>query len=51
MGAVPVVFARVPDTREAVRSALEWALAQTDVVLTNGGVSVGDYDFVKDVLQ
>jgi molybdopterin molybdotransferase len=51
MGAIPVVFNRVPDTREAVRSALESALAQTDVVLTNGGVSVGDYDFVKEVLQ
>ncbi|MCX6098061.1 MAG: molybdopterin molybdotransferase MoeA [Caldiserica bacterium] len=51
MGAEPVVFARVPDTREAMRSALEQALAQTDVVLTNGGVSVGDYDFVKDVLR
>jgi molybdopterin molybdotransferase len=51
MGAVPVVFARVPDTRDAVKSALEQALTQTDVVLTNGGVSVGDYDFVKDVLQ
>ena len=41
----------MPDTREAVRSALEQALVRTDVVLTNGGVSVGDYDFVKDVLQ
>jgi molybdopterin molybdotransferase len=51
LGAEPVVFARVPDTREAVRSTLEQALARTDVVLTNGGVSVGDYDFVKDVLQ
>jgi molybdopterin molybdotransferase len=51
MGAEPVVFARVPDTREAVRSALDQALTQADVVLTNGGVSVGDYDFVKDVLQ
>ncbi|MCX6085324.1 MAG: molybdopterin molybdotransferase MoeA [Caldiserica bacterium] len=51
LGAEPVIFARVPDTREAVRSALEQALARTDVVLTNGGVSVGDYDFVKDVLQ
>ncbi|HWQ22262.1 MAG TPA: gephyrin-like molybdotransferase Glp [Clostridia bacterium] len=51
MGAVPVVFDRVPDTREAVRSALDQALLQADVILTNGGVSVGDYDFVKDVLQ
>ena len=51
LGAEPVVFARVPDTREAIRAALEQALTRTDVVLTNGGVSVGDYDFVKDVLQ
>jgi molybdopterin molybdotransferase len=51
MGAEPVVFARVPDTRAAVRSALEQALTQADVILTNGGVSVGDYDFVKDVLE
>jgi len=51
MGALPMVFARVPDTRDDVRSSLEQALAENDVVLTNGGVSVGDYDFVKDVLQ
>jgi molybdopterin molybdotransferase len=51
MGAKPIVFARVPDTRDAVRSALEQALPNSDVVLTNGGISVGDYDFVKDVLD
>ena len=51
MGAEPVIFARVTDTRAGVRSALEQALTQADVVLTNGGVSVGDYDFVKDVLE
>ncbi len=51
IGAEPLVFARVPDTPEAVRTALQRALAQADVVLTNGGVSAGDYDFVKEVLQ
>jgi molybdopterin molybdotransferase len=51
IGGIPVVFERVPDTREAVRHTLEQALTSADVVLTNGGVSVGDYDFVKDVLQ
>lgn len=51
MGAEPQVFARVPDTRAAVRAALERALASADLVLTNGGVSVGDYDFVKEVLE
>ena len=51
IGGEPVVFPRVADTREAVRTAMAQALAQADVVLTNGGVSVGDYDFVKEVLE
>ena len=33
-----------------MRAALQKAIDQADVVLTNGGVSVGDYDFVKEVL-
>lgn len=51
IGTEPLVFARVPDAPEAVRTALEQALAQADIVLTNGGVSAGDYDFVKEVLE
>jgi molybdopterin molybdotransferase len=50
-GAFPVCFPRVPDTREAVTAALERALAGADVVLTNGGISVGDFDYIKDVLE
>jgi molybdopterin molybdotransferase len=50
-GASPVPFPRVPDTREAVTEALLRALASADVVVTNGAISVGDYDFVKPVLQ
>ena len=50
-GAVPVPFARVPDTREAVVLALEKARAGADVIVTNGGISVGDYDFIKAVLS
>ncbi len=38
------------DTREAVRSALE-AACGGDMLVISGGVSVGDYDFVKDVLE
>lgn len=51
IAAEPLVFPRVADTREAVRAAVMQALEQADVVLTNGGVSVGDYDFVKEVLE
>jgi molybdopterin molybdotransferase len=48
-GAIPVPFPRVPDDRARLRAVLRQALA-ADVVLTTGGVSVGDYDFVKDTL-
>jgi molybdopterin molybdotransferase len=50
-GAVPIPFARVPDKREAVVDALERARASADVIVTNGGISVGDYDFIKAVLS
>ena len=49
-GAVAVPIARVPDTREAVTAALGRARAEADVIVTNGGISVGDYDFIKAVL-
>ena len=41
----------VPDVRETLRTSLEDAAHAADVVITSGGVSVGDYDLVKDVLQ
>ncbi|MBI3948392.1 MAG: molybdopterin molybdotransferase MoeA, partial [Armatimonadetes bacterium] len=39
----------VPDEPEALRRALA-AAAAADVVVTSGGVSVGDYDLVKEIL-
>lgn len=38
------------DTREALKEKLRQAL-NADVIITSGGVSVGDFDFVKDVLK
>jgi len=49
-GAVPRVFPLVADTPEATRSALAEALAQCDAVVSTGGVSVGELDFVKAAL-
>ncbi len=40
----------VPDARDALSARLREAAAMADVVLTSGGVSVGVYDLVKDVL-
>jgi len=41
----------VPDVFDALRAELVRAASAHDVVLTSGGVSVGDYDLVKSVLQ
>ena len=40
----------LPDDRTSIRTALLAASAQADLVVTSGGVSVGDADFVKDVV-
>ena len=50
-GAVVVMFPRVRDDKQAVREAMESAVEQADLVVTNGGVSVGDYDYVKLTLE
>ena len=41
----------VPDVPEALERALTDAAAAADVVITSGGVSVGEADFVKQVLD
>ncbi|HEV3009602.1 MAG TPA: gephyrin-like molybdotransferase Glp, partial [Burkholderiales bacterium] len=41
----------VPDTLEATREALRRAAAETDVIVTSGGVSVGEADYVKPAVE
>ncbi|MCG3202828.1 MAG: Molybdopterin molybdenumtransferase [Gammaproteobacteria bacterium] len=41
----------VRDTREQTRAAFEAAAAGQDVIISSGGVSVGEADFVKSVLS
>jgi molybdopterin molybdotransferase len=41
----------VPDVREKLKASLLDASRAAEIVLTSGGVSVGIYDLVKDVLQ
>jgi molybdopterin molybdotransferase len=40
----------VPDQKQALREALQQASMQADVIITSGGVSVGDADYVKEML-
>ncbi|MBE9069591.1 molybdopterin molybdotransferase MoeA [Leptolyngbya cf. ectocarpi LEGE 11479] len=49
-GAVAVPLGIVPDQKEATRQAIAEALTQADMVISSGGVSVGDYDYVDQIL-
>lgn len=46
-GGLPEVYALVSDDLAATRHALQRAVAECDMVVTSGGVSVGEMDFVK----
>ncbi len=41
----------VPDSLEATRAVLKRAAAECDLIVTSGGVSVGDADFVKPAVE
>ena len=49
-GGVPVPLGIVRDEPEALKNAISHAVASTDIVLSTGGVSVGDYDYVDRIL-
>jgi molybdopterin molybdotransferase len=48
-GAIPHLLGIVRDNRKGLVAAVKRAL-RYDVIMTSGGVSVGDYDFVKEAL-
>lgn len=50
-GGEALQFGCVKDDKESITKALKKALEYSDIVVTTGGVSVGDYDFVKDVIE
>ena len=50
-GCVPVDLGIAPDSEAAITSAVEGALSVCDAVLASGGVSMGDFDYVKVVLD
>ncbi|MBP3965926.1 molybdopterin molybdotransferase MoeA [Paenibacillus sp. DLE-14] len=50
-GGEALVLARVPDEPEATARALAEALALSDLIITTGGVSVGDYDVIASLLR
>ena len=49
-GGSSVQLGIVEDDEASITRAFENALDAADIIVTTGGVSVGDYDFVKDII-
>ncbi|NPA60492.1 MAG: molybdopterin molybdotransferase MoeA [Epsilonproteobacteria bacterium] len=49
-GAVPIQLGTVGDDKDSIMKTFQNALNSADIVISTGGVSVGDYDFVKDIV-
>ena len=50
-GAEPHILPIVEDTHEALAAAVRSAVAEYDFVVTSGGASNGDFDFIKPVVE
>lgn len=51
LGCEVIDLGNVPDSREATREALRTAAAGNDLIITSGGVSVGEEDHVKPAVE
>jgi molybdopterin molybdotransferase len=49
-GAIAQPMGIIPDDRAVLKTAIASAIANSDVVISSGGVSVGDYDYVEEIL-
>ena len=49
-GGLPVYLGISEDTKEATYNTIRKALDENDIVLLTGGVSMGDFDFVPEVM-
>jgi len=50
MGITNCLIRHAADHQESLQEAMEQALRESDMMLSAGGISVGDYDLVKEVL-
>jgi molybdopterin molybdotransferase len=51
LGAEPLLLGIIPDDPIAIQETITYAMNHADVVLSSGGVSVGDYDYVEQILE
>jgi len=51
LGHEPVRYQAVADSIDGLRDALNIASAECDIVLTSGGVSMGEFDYVRRIME
>lgn len=51
MGIMVDIVAKVRDEKQAVQASLSQLIAKVDILLVSGGISVGDFDFVRPALE
>ncbi len=51
MGHEAVRYEAVNDTMDALRATLQQASEECDLILTSGGVSMGEFDFVRKIME
>lgn len=49
-GGIPLYLGIIPDRPDLLKEAIWSAVSQADMVLSTGGVSVGDYDYIEQLL-
>ncbi len=50
LGGIPIQLGIIPDDKEALKKVISQAILQADFVVSTGGVSVGDYDYIQEIL-
>ncbi|WP_413171895.1 gephyrin-like molybdotransferase Glp [Anabaena azotica] len=50
LGAEVLLLGIVKDDPTALKEIIDYAIANSDIVLSTGGVSVGDYDYIDQIL-
>ena len=50
-GGIPLRFGIIKDQPDILKAQIAQAISQADIVLSTGGVSVGDYDYIDQILE
>lgn len=51
LGAEAISYGIVPDNEEVLEATIEKAIKGADIIISSGGVSVGEYDYVEKILE